>query len=486
MNHTAFRPLFVFGLSLILVSCIPENAVRNNPLDPGAGAFYTNGGVNPTNSIGNTNSGTNSSTNAATPTFAISSFSFSYALAATNTNISMTVTVSNPSSLSLGYSYSISSGSGTLLGSDTATGKTLTTPLTAGTVTVQVTVTNNTNVRTSSATLTVEKPWVTIGSTLSTGNATNFSYALRPNGLPVVGFLDSFTGLYRVLSYDGSSWGNFGTSGLSIAGDASLTFDSSDNAYLAYNQGQSVLVQKYDGSSWSILGTNVTTMGRARGVRVNSSGTIYLLYQGGVSNKICVVSWNGGGWSFVGSPNFSSPAVTNSACLELNASGFPVVGYPDTSAGYRLSALQWDGSAWSFLGGTTGVSSSYFNSCDLITNSSGQFMAILNPVVDYSDTCHTIFYDGSSWNNEKSVGPTGGSPWYNGTGAFDGQNQKFFAFSKIFQSSSNSFVWNGSSWVADGFQVPGIIGNYPRLLINSSGTRYLFHLYNQKPYVLSK
>lgn len=251
--------------------------------------------------------------------------------------------------------------------------------------------------------------WTSVGTALSSGNATDNAIAVTPSGIPAVAFADAGSGgAARALAYNPttSTWVALGaTASSGAASDISLASNQRGTFYLGLTDaasGGKAAVLTFDGTNWGYVGGGAASAGAASLTRmaIASNGNPVVAYvDATAANKASVRKYSGS-WTTVGSLG-ASTGTPASLALGLFPNGQPVIAFADSSAGNVPTANYYTGSAWSALS-TTLATGTGFNTA--ITMSLGGIP-------------YVAFQDGSNSGKATVVtmtkpetGPTPGAP----------------------------------------------------------------------------
>src|SRR5262245_36393918 len=221
-------------------------------------------------------------------------------------------------------------------------------------------------------------------------------------------------------------------------------------------------IARWNGSSWSALASGLD--GAVRALAAYDDGSGPALYAGGSFATAGglpasrIAKWNGSSWSALGSGmsggSVSGPAVDSLAAYDDGGGPLLYAGGDFTSAGGVAAnhIASWDGSGWSALGsGLGGVSSPSANALMVFDDGGGPVLQVggFFTTAGGGPAMHTAKWDGSSWSAlAGSVGPDGSvraiEAFDDGSGPalFWGGSLKHAAG----QAVNNVAKWDGSSW----------------------------------------
>ncbi len=222
------------------------------------------------------------------------------------------------------------------------------------------------------------------------------------------------------------------------------------------------LAESWNGSKWSISSTpnvsgsndnylsgvscNSTTSCQAVGYYVNGSGVDQTLAE----------SWNGSGWTLLGSPNVGAGdnELTSLSCK--SATSCQAVGYDVNGSGdYQTLAESWNGSSWSLATSSdigTSNNQLYGVSCKKAScQAVGDFFNASQTPQAYNTLAEA--WNGSTWSTESSPNA---SPFYNNAMYSAACPSKLSCeavghYVSQYVNSVGTYLtlaesWNGSSW----------------------------------------
>jgi hypothetical protein len=277
-----------------------------------------------------------------------------------NNTSALTVIAVDPASGPLTYAYNILAGGGSLVGSDTATGKSYQAPAPTspgGPVTVRVVVTKSDG-KSASADLPlyVNKSWVTLGSAgmgVGASGCAWVSMILDNTGKPVVAFADSNSvpaGRLSVMAWNGSAWNIVGPGPVTATAvtHSSIVWNFSNNQpFVAYNESATGNASQFDGTTWTPLGSLPGSDPTHISAGFDNQAKALVYFRDTSLAKARVYKWIGS-WSELGASGFSS-ADAASGNMAIDALGNPVAAYQDNANSVTCNA--WNGTVWNQLGG---------------------------------------------------------------------------------------------------------------------------------------
>lgn len=205
--------------------------------------------------------------------------------------------------------------------------------------------------------------WVNVSATASiTGNGDRVKdIDFLPNDTLIAATVNSVLNPF-VTKFNGTNWVQLGSA---ITGTANVSTDYLDlevdpfgTVYLAYSQingtAQGLYVKKYTAGVWQTVGTG-TISSLATDVTLKFSATGEPIVCFTRNNFLLnVMKYNGTNWVNIGISNFATIAATNSAKMEIDNSGNPIVVfassavYPDYN---KITSMQFNGTSWVTIGG---------------------------------------------------------------------------------------------------------------------------------------
>ncbi|MEK6796711.1 MAG: hypothetical protein AABZ39_18185 [Spirochaetota bacterium] len=150
--------------------------------------------------------------------------------------------------------------------------------------------------------------WWPLGTSLSTGAATNINIAVDSAGIPYVIYADGGAGTDVIVKrYANSSWNTVGPAGISGAAvkETAIGIDGSDNVFIVYTDAAGAhRCRKWDGSSWAAVGTQPVVASSAAFSTSLAlfNGSPYIAYRSSASGQFLVTAYNTGTglWGLVG------------------------------------------------------------------------------------------------------------------------------------------------------------------------------------------
>jgi len=338
----------------------------------------------------------------------------------------------------------------------------------------------------------VNGSWVNVGGSggVSPAGADYLSLALDTAGRPVISFGDDAqSGKLTVMRYNGSSWVNVGSPGISdfMVYQNDITVNASGAVSVIYVEGgfnTTARVKQYNGTAWTDVGAaagpgnsghlsiaslpngaplitqfnmmkqfdagswmNVGSYGftgeltRRHSLSVDKSGVPYVAFKDtALGNKVSVMRYTGGNWTYAGMPGLSAGAASSDISLAIGRNDTPYVAYYDLML-QSVSIKKFDGTGWVNAGSGTNMPPAQATRLSLAADTSG--------------ILHLAFADGQSQNDIKVWKYAGGTwqPMGGGTGTVPGPSPaylelRFSPSGNIPYLLSNEYlqVYNGGSW----------------------------------------
>ena len=212
--------------------------------------------------------------------------------------------------------------------------------------TASITVTTVDGSFTATCTVTVPSWQAPAGGGQSSGGSaySGAVMALDSTGIPSIAFRNA-SGAGVVEKFAGGAWSMVG--GATFANpitvnttdaNIALAFDSSDNPYVAFQDGinaNRVTVMAFTAGSWTTVGSAGISIGAAKYISLAVDGTTpYVSYMdaGGTIrvDALCVMSYNGSSWTAVGTTQSSNPYSGYTSLLMRG--GSPFVAYGNSSS----------------------------------------------------------------------------------------------------------------------------------------------------------
>jgi hypothetical protein len=134
---------------------------------------------------------------------------------------------------------------------------------------------------------------------------------------------------------------------------------------------------KFNGIGWVYVGSPEFSSGAAwfTSIAINSTGTPYVIYQdNGLAYKATVMKYNGTSWTAVGSAAFSA-GVASTTSIAIDASGAVYAGYSDYSLGHKAVVMKF--------ASATGISNTVLSSGNGIStfpNPATGILSVLTPM----------------------------------------------------------------------------------------------------------
>ena len=206
--------------------------------------------------------------------------------------------------------------------------------------------------------------WENVGSAITSGELDEAKIAFNPStNDPYLAYWDITVGKIVVLRYDGSSWVDVGSHGVSSGDGSSISFafnQSTGNPYLAYRDQtiNKLVVKMFNGSSWENVGPNGLSNDNADHISLAfnpSSNQPYVSFADfGNGHKVRVIKYNGSGWEDVGPLGVSSGSGSYTDLAFNLETNLPYVVYTDNDDNYSLKLKRFDGSTWQNVGSPMG------------------------------------------------------------------------------------------------------------------------------------
>ena len=207
--------------------------------------------------------------------------------------------------------------------------------------------------------------WQYVGEeTFSDGGAGYLRLLFKPGtDEPYLAYGDAnLSGAAVVKKFNGSSWENVGTPGIS-EGWASNTLAMAFNPgtkepYLAFSDsGVSLeaVVKKFNGSSWETVGasgfspTSVDFIDIAFNPGTNEPYVVFEDETNG-EEKATVMKFNGSSWEYVGNPQFTSSNIDEPSIAFNPTTNEPLIAFGDGAYLNKMSVMKFTGSSWEYVG----------------------------------------------------------------------------------------------------------------------------------------
>lgn len=250
---------------------------------------------------------------------------------------------------------------------------------------------------------------------------------------------EDLSGKATVRKYSGGSWTTVGAAGFSAGTFiySSLAVHSNGTVYTPYvayqdgGNGSKATVKSFDGSDWIGVGSDGFSDGQILGtsMTIADDGTPYLAYiDNNASNKATVKKYSTGAWSTlpVGGEGLSADAV-DWVSLAMDSTGRPCLAYRDNSAaaGGKATVMSYDGGGWTLVG-SQGLSAGTADYVSIAGASDGTLYLV------YKDNANggkaTVkHYTGSAWVTVGTEGFTAGTAEYVSL-KLDSVNTPYIAF----------------------------------------------------------
>lgn len=317
--------------------------------------------------------------------------------------------------------------------------------------------------------------WNIVGNAgFSSGFAGWTSLALNNNDEPFVAFKDgSNSEKVTVMKFDGTAWVTIGTAGFSGPAqqeNISIVFNSNNEPYIAFtehNPANNIInkatVMKFDGINWVTVGTAGITFARNISLAFNSSDEPYIAFRDGDNaNKASVMKFNGTNWVDVGISGFSS-AGSEYTSLAFNSNNEPYVAYRDAGNSDKVSVMKFDGTNWVTVG-TAGFSAGIASHTSLSFNSNNEPYVAFREFVSGSiqNEATVMKFDGTNW---ITVGSPGFSAGYadQTSLAINSNDEPYVAFvdlTQLYKATVMKFG-NGTTGISNHSVLKNKIAVYP-------------------------
>lgn len=365
------------------------------------------------------------------------------------------------------------------------------------------------------------KTWQELGSGSASSNGiSNTSTASELWGLeydsndnPVVGWIDTDTGVSHVQKFNGTSWVELGDPGDQ---GGYLAFDSSNDLYVTWWAQQSgsgdneIYIKKFDGTDWVDVGSgsgsgggisNNSTDSVGPRMVIDSNDNIYVIWHDADSGdyEIYVKKFNGTNWVDAGTNSSSSGGISNNAGhsfitdIELMADGVtPVAAWQDQSGGgNNVYMKKFNGTSWVELysgsassGGATGSNQAGFRSMAIDSTDNIYITWIDYKSQGSNEDIYVKRFDGSNWYevgtgsaSSSGIGNTG-TTWGHVDINLDENGLPYVAWAETNGGDFETFVkrFDGTSWVGiagsetgTGISNTSARSSSPRVRISSTG-----------------
>lgn len=281
--------------------------------------------------------------------------------------------------------------------------------------------------------------WIDIGNPgFSTGIAYNTSLIFSPSGEPYVAYIVS--GYVSIDKFNGTSWENVG-SGSQISSpqsvSPSIAFSPSGELYLAVTNldNYQPIVLKFDGTTWQNTGTTGLSGVQAASINLafSPSGESYVVYPNAMySNKACVRKLNGTSWDAVGVATGISAGMAYPSSIVFSPNGDPYVAYRDGGNSNYATVMKFNGSTWQNVG-TAGFSAGEAQYTSLAFSPSGE------PYIAYQDGANSnkatvMKFDGTNWVNVGTIGFSVGEVQYTSL-AISSSGEPYLAYTDVGNSN---------------------------------------------------
>lgn len=233
-------------------------------------------------------------------------------------------------------------------------------------------------------------------------NVVNPILKLDNNENPVL-IYSSSTSKISVARYNGVQWDTLGNQGFITGMKGDIAFDNSNVPYIAvqdFNNGNKLSVMKFTAGAWSYVGTPAFTPGEADYININldASGIIYIAFRDEVSKKATMMMFDGVSWINVGTGSMS-PGNAWYIDMAIDNNGKPYIAFTDSTNSQKASVMSYDGAAWNYVG-ASGITPTFSNELSLVIDTTGW------PVISYGEAPYFYGYgnasvmrfDGSNWN----------------------------------------------------------------------------------------
>ena len=238
--------------------------------------------------------------------------------------------------------------------------------------------------------------------------------------------------------FDGSSWTtvNSMNSGRRVGGSSGIL--TAGLAYGGADANPSNKTEQYNGTTWSVESTLGTARYNHYGAGTNDTGAIYAA--GGPPSGLSIAEEYTKSVNIITAGAWASDAAINTARLTKNGGLGPTsaslifCGNPGTAPYTTNATEEYNGFSWINTG-------NYPASNSEVSGAAGTQTAALGFGQSDSPTSVVANYDGSSW----TVNPASFPASSGGCGTGEVNSAIYCG-----QTSTNSLVWNGSSWTAGG------------------------------------
>ena len=245
--------------------------------------------------------------------------------------------------------------------------------------------------------------WQVVGTTgFSAGHAGSLSITFDSSNNPYVAFQDAANG-YRatVMKFDGGSWTTVGAPGFSWGevggGNNWIRIDQSGTPYVGFTSAASTsqpvgFVMKYDGSSW-VNATAPDTNAFFYGFVINNADVPYVVTQHGtaIDDAVMLIKYNGGGWDTI----YIDTGMQVESSIAMSTSDAPYVAFTDYEHAQKVTVITYNGTDCSPVG-SPGFSDSASFGTSIAVDKYG------TPYIAYQDAFNTghitaMKYDGTNW-----------------------------------------------------------------------------------------
>ena len=301
--------------------------------------------------------------------------------------------------------------------------------------------------------------WENVGTSILGSNGGYPMLAFNPLTYePHIVYRDNTNNLRAtVKKFDGSSWSDVGTPGMSYASASytQIALSSSGDPYVSYRDnarsGKASVLKYQSDTNWQYVGEETFSDGGVSYLRLAFNPLTdepYAAYaDNSWQNLVVVKKFNGSSWENVGNPGVSEGSIITLSLAFNPSTGEPYLAYGDSVYSNKAVVKKWNGSSWETVG-TAGFSSS-----------DAGYIAIafhpetFEPYVVFEDgtdggyKATVMKFTGSSWEYVGNPRFTTDSAWDPSIAFCPSTNEPYIAFGDESQSSKASVMkFNGSGW----------------------------------------
>jgi len=210
-----------------------------------------------------------------------------------------------------------------------------------------------------------ETNWQYVGEeTFSDGGAGYLRLLFKPGtDEPYLAYGDAnLSGAAVVKKFNGSSWENVGTTGISegwASNTLAMAFNPGTNEpYLAFSDSAvslEAVVKKFNGSSWEAVGTagfsptSVDFIDIAFNPGTNEPYVVFEDETNG-EEKGTVMKFTGSTWEYVGNQQFTSSNIEKPSIAFNPTTNEPFIAFGDGAYSDKMSVMKFAGSNWEYVG----------------------------------------------------------------------------------------------------------------------------------------